>query len=131
MEESFQERIEKAKEEYKKTGKMTHERACVLLSCQPTRELLNNLFDYFNVSKEDRELCLECLVFIEKKVGATSFINPRTLAAVIANRFINNRFLPQYKIVKYCGISKPGLYRKQLQRPLKEFTLKIAVEEWL
>ena len=73
--ELYQQQLQKAREEYQKTGIMDSKRACILLNCQTAAEY----FKTFNCSEQTFGLNL--IKKFEKREGIGKYTNPRKVAA--------------------------------------------------
>jgi len=84
---TFQNQLQKAREEYKETGEMDSKRACILLNCQTAIQY----FQSKKIIEKLWELELDSLIIsntikiikrIEKQFGIGKFLNYKTICAI-------------------------------------------------
>lgn len=76
---TFQEQLQKAREEYKRTGKMDSERACILLNCSLAVQEFKRLNLHKDIEKEGIEIIKE----FEKDNSIGKSINPNQLCRMV------------------------------------------------
>ena len=108
----YQQQLQKAREEYKKTGKMDQKRACILLNCQTAVGLWHSdnikkrLYE-FNLNTLDLINVERIIKKIEKKFGVGQYLNPKNVCAIAlyVSLCINGKYMKKADICSIFGIN--------------------------